>query len=545
MTSLPSPKPFLDRGGFASLRLQMILIAALCPFVIGLQVLNRAYQSDLGGHADEPAHVVTGLMLRDYMAGPVWKLESPVGFAKDYYARYPKVALGHYPPVFYLLEGLWTIPIRSRAMILLFCALITATTASLVIRLGVPLLGWPVSIAAGLAFCLYRPVQTYTAIVMSDLMMVGWSLAALIAWRRFGATKQGGWSLLFGGFAAAAILTKGSGLALALVPGLAMLLLGQLQWLKLRSLWLAPVPVLLFALPWMAATSHITREGMTGQSTTAFLAEALPYYLREVPATFGWIPTAALLWALVLLGKDLLAGKRPSSTQALLWSMLAASFLLCCAVPAGLDGRYLLPILPSTILLGANAVQSSFLGRLGDFGLNARLAAWAKGLLLAAILVAGKHQAPAKWVTGPSKLAEAMASVARAEKRPLRLLVTSDATGEGALVAEAALRAPKLLSVQRGTKILSTSDWMGRGYEVHFDSQASLVDLLKAQQIDYLVIDDGVREAEWTPHQRLINELLGGHDVPELELALSVPAERRDHASQLRVFRVKPAARAP
>lgn len=518
---------------------QLFLVAGLFAPVLALQASNRAYTSDLGAHADEAAHLVTGLMIRDYLAGPLWRLESPAAFAKATYERFPKIALGHYPPVFYLVEGVWLLPFRTRTMALMLCALITAIAAALVIRLALPLTGPPGAVAAGLAFCWIQPVQTYSAIIMSDLMLVAWCLAALLAWRRFDQTRQGKDALFFGACATAAILTKGSGMALALVPPLAMLLTGSLRILKLRALWLAPLPVLLLALPWMAATSHITREGMTGQTPAAFFQEALPFYLRAFPETFGWVATAGILGAFVLLIIRWTRGQGPNPTQALLWSLLTASLLLASLIPAGLDGRYLLPVLPSVLILGLDALSSLIPPGTSLSSAPAAPLAWARAAAIAVLLVLGKHDAPDKWISGPTALVQKIAATSAGRREPLRLLVSSDASGEGSLIAAAALRSPYGLTVLRGTKILSTSDWMGRSYQAHFDSRETLVRLLAEQRVDYLIIDDGVAPAAWTPHHRLLQTIFATGCPEGFDPAFTVPAERRQLKTTLRAFRLR------
>jgi hypothetical protein len=73
--------------------------AVLLGFVVTLQALGGAYASGFGGYPDEPAHLVTSLMVRDFTAGldfrHAWQ------FAQQYYLHYPKVAIGVWPPVFY------------------------------------------------------------------------------------------------------------------------------------------------------------------------------------------------------------------------------------------------------------------------------------------------------------------------------------------------------------------------------------------------------------------------------------------------------------
>ncbi len=93
-----------------------------------LQILSGAYRAEFAGYPDESAHYVTSLMVRDFIAGGNYT--NPVQFADDYYAHYPKVALGHWPPLFYAFGGLWMLIFSaSRQSVLLGMAVFTAVFA--------------------------------------------------------------------------------------------------------------------------------------------------------------------------------------------------------------------------------------------------------------------------------------------------------------------------------------------------------------------------------------------------------------------------------
>jgi hypothetical protein len=158
---------------------------------------------------------------------------------------------------------------------------------------------------------------------------------------------------------------------------------------------------------------------------------------------------------------------------------------------------------------------------------------------VALAFVAGKHDAPDKWVRGPSQLCDQAADLADSLKHPVRLLVSSDATGEGAAIAAAAIQAPAKVSVQRGSKILATSDWMGRDYQPHFDSPESLAELLRANRIDLLIIDDAVVGEKLAPHQRLLNEFVTDYRRSGFDLVSTVRVERRSQTAEYRVFRLR------
>ena len=85
-------------------------LAAAAGAYLGLALVvlwwGGAYSNDLGSFDDESSHVVTGLLVRDWiLAG----FPAPLAYARDYYLHYPKVAIGQWPPGFYVLQALWTV----------------------------------------------------------------------------------------------------------------------------------------------------------------------------------------------------------------------------------------------------------------------------------------------------------------------------------------------------------------------------------------------------------------------------------------------------
>jgi|ERR1035437_1431299 hypothetical protein len=104
-----------------------------CLFWGGASVLQfraHAFQSEFGSDPDEPAHYVTGLMVRDYALSGFSK--RPLEYARYYYVHYPKVALGHWPPFFYLVQAVWTLAFApSRTAVMLLMGAITALLATL------------------------------------------------------------------------------------------------------------------------------------------------------------------------------------------------------------------------------------------------------------------------------------------------------------------------------------------------------------------------------------------------------------------------------
>src|SRR5262249_1703157 len=94
--------------------------------IIALQWRNAAFESEFTTISDESAHYVTGLMLRDYIAEGL--PQPPMAYATHYYERYPRIGLGQWPPLFYVLQAFWTIAFGvSRVSIVILMAAISAS----------------------------------------------------------------------------------------------------------------------------------------------------------------------------------------------------------------------------------------------------------------------------------------------------------------------------------------------------------------------------------------------------------------------------------
>ena len=119
-----------------SFRFSCLVFLALFLLSLMLQLHSGAWQSDFGAHADEGAHVVTSLMVRDYLAGGWQEEVHPLKYAQLYYDQFPKVAIGHYPPGFYGLASLPLLLSRCSVSLLLFMAALSAGVGWMTWRLA-------------------------------------------------------------------------------------------------------------------------------------------------------------------------------------------------------------------------------------------------------------------------------------------------------------------------------------------------------------------------------------------------------------------------
>lgn len=114
-----------------------------------------------------------------------------------------------------------------------------------------------------------------------------------------------------------------------------------------------------------------------------------------------------------------------------------------------------------------------------------------------------------------------------------QVLVSSGPSGEGALIAEIAMREPRpQLTVHRASKVLSSSDWLGRGYELKFKSGEELLTFLTNSEIEYIVVDQSVSGPFRVAHHDLVASTL--EDATEsYSLAHTGTAERRSRTTRV------------
>ena len=483
-------------------RLTWLVFATCLILNLVFVTTQGAWQSDLAGDPDEAAHAVTSLMLRDYLAGG-WK-QPPMTFAQQYYADFPKVALGHYPPGYYLLAGAWMLPGASVPALFVLQAALGAALCAVLYRIVSKAGGTWAGVVSALLMSMLPTGLKQIQLVMSDTLVVLLGLTAALIWRDYLNRPTVRRSLGFGLVAAAAILTKGSAMGLCVIPPLATLLCGRLGLLKRVSWWLCAVPVLLIAAPWMLYSSKITAEGMLHVSLAEFLPEATAYYLKALPRALGW-PLALLAPAGVVLMLWLSRGGRGkhATQSAALGALAFGALLIILLVPAGMTERYLLPAMP--VLLAGVLTATGMLWQPGSRGQAIALLA----VMAAALPMVGW---PEKRVSGFSTSVARAGVPAGAISRQTNWLVASDPRGEGAVIAAAAFdcpqRYPSPLRVYRGSKELSSSDWMGRGYKPAFNTPKELLEHLDRLKITRVFVDLSVPANQRKEHERLLEAAL-------------------------------------
>ena len=196
---------------------------------------------------DESAHYVNTLFIAEWLRAG---LPDPMPFARDFYAHYPKLSIGHWPPGWYALLApgfalFWPSPFAAA----LWSAFVAGVPAMLVLwgldRSGAPRMGLAAAVAT-LAVPLVSGSARSFLLDQPVALVVG---LGAIAWLR--AVERPGWGrfALFGVLAAFAPLVKGNGALIALLPVIEILLARRWAVLRDHRLWVVAAAVLVVVAP--------------------------------------------------------------------------------------------------------------------------------------------------------------------------------------------------------------------------------------------------------------------------------------------------------
>lgn len=490
-------------------------------------VLRGAYSADFGAFDDEPAHLVTGLMIRDWvLAG----FPSPMPYAQDYYLHYPKVSLGQWPPGFYGIQAAWTIVFgASTTSLVTLMAALAALVALLVYVTARDEVGEAGAVVGGVLFLALPLVQRFGAMTMTEVPLALLCTLAVVRFGRYLDHDRPRDLVLFGLLAVAAMYTKGNSIALAGVPPLAIALGRRWEILRRPLLWAVGIGVGALCAPWhYFAIRFSTSTWAQPEPSLEYTLKSSGLYAQELVRLGG---IGVLAAAVIGLASRL----RAAGGRRGLWLALAAwvpsLLVMHVVVPSSLDPRHLVLITPAIALAAVAGARRCF-----DL-LGSRVPTFVGPLVLLALFAAEGFELPPKDWSGHDEAARLLF-----EDETLSdsvFLIESDAMGEGAFVAAVALRDERPGHfVLRGSKVLGWSSFMGEVYEERYADADELARFLREFPVGVVAIDRHPKETQRYPHHDLLWEVLTTH--PGWEPIGEVDLEKAGtvHAGGLRLYRL-------
>jgi hypothetical protein len=528
--------PGTDPGQRILLRcvVYILLFTGVC---LAVQLLVGAYRSDHSQTGDEAAYFVSSLMIADYF---VHHLPSnPLTFANEYYQHFPRVGLGHYPPMFDAVQAILflvfgsrgTVAVAFQAVIGGFCA---GLPAAIVSRLGIIL-----GLATGIAVLSVPTVLFLIGTVMVDNFLAVLVTLTALGWARFYRTRTWLGALLFALPAAAAILTKGTAFGLALLPIIHLSLKKDLRFLCNRRTIFSAIVVGLLTIPWYVATYRLAAAGFVYSWGWHYTRMAAPFFLRGLVDSLG-IPIAACYVAGLCFAVAGSKGDEPFDIAAFVAASLSM-LIMPMITPVDLAERYLIPALPSAAIVATWGLCKSLdrvLPAAAGYPASRRLTGSALGAAVFLLSAASVFQKPHLEPYHSGRIA---AYILAANKPNPLVLVSGSADVEGALIASFAERDRSWSHyVVRGSAVLARSNFIGGDYAERFKSPGAMAQWIKDNEIGWIVVQ---APKNAFPHNRTLRVALASN-LLDARLVASVP-NRRNGGSNLLLYALPAADKKP
>lgn len=448
-----------------------VALGALALLTVGLQLHLHSYAADFGD--DEASHYISGLMIHDYLRSGLGN--SPIAFVKAFHSHYPLVGIGHWGPLYYGVEALWMLVFSpSLVAVLALSATVSAGLALGIYVFAGRLGGRLAGAFAAAAFVLSPLVQGAASELMLDLPIALLCFAAMAAYARYLESSAARYSVAFALCAAAAMLIKGNGACLALLPPLALLLSRRLDLLRRGSFWL-PVPIVAVLVgPWYVVTYSLVAAGFRYHWGWDYVVEATVQNGGILLQSVGWpILVAALVGLVAALVRAARSGAGSARSAAA--ALLLAVWVFQSVVPAAIQARYLAPLLPPLLILAADGIRAASAWAQRRSRWNARsIEAVLAVLLLAAILPAAmsvEEKSRLGFMAAAPQVWQALPPGNRS------VLVAADGQGEAAAIAALAMldpARPSLFAV-RGSRLLGGGGYNNQDYVPRFQTPQEAV----------------------------------------------------------------------
>jgi Dolichyl-phosphate-mannose-protein mannosyltransferase len=492
-----------------------VLLLALTLLLVSLLVLRGVRRGEFDYNVDESQHAATGLYVADLVKHlPVTHL---VHYTYLYYAQYPALSgIIHWPPFFYLCEGLVFVVfgpsvVTARITILLFALVASIAWFRWVARIHNP---WTAAVST-VTFTALPQVLLFEKAVMLEIPSLALSIVSLYYWYEYLTTKEAGNVYRFALWSSLAMLTKQSVIFLPVVCALSVIALRRwtlirtsnfLKALAIVAVLIGPFYTLVYLVHWKAIAMDLVG------STNPHPRNQLLFYAKALPDQLGW---PLLVLSLVGIATCRWWSKREANVVMLAW--IGACYITFTLI-SHKEARYSFYWIPAFTYFAVGLLTSPW--RIKAVRIVGALLAVA--LVGNSLLSAWRYQRP--YIAGYERLAEQV--------------VESGKTG--IILFDAELPANFIFFLNkfdpgRHFVVLRKSLWVMRikrrgGEEelVHNDQQ--LLDLMRNQGVKYVVVSDDPN-AEFQIQNRLRNLL---QSEPQFKLLSTFPVESNQREWQAR-----------
>lgn len=476
----------MDRG---------VLANFIIPFAVALmalaaaQFLLGAFEAEMVG--DAAAHYVSGIFIADLLRGG---LLHPMERLRDFVGHYPLVGIGHWPPLYYGIEAVWSLVAPFDQKMLVLVAATAALVPATLYALLRPRIGMVPAIFAAAGFVLSPMILLEATNLMLDIPVALGCLLAAAAFAQFLRTGRPLPAVLFAVAAASTLLVKGNAGCLVLLPPIAIAVTGKFERLRSPWLWATVLIVLVLAGPWYMFTHEMTEEGYRGKFGIDYAIRSLRVDLRAMfSAAGGGVLLAAIggIWLVLRRGRSL------DPLWGCLFALIVSVLIFQAAIPVALETRYVMPALPPLFALAALLVVQ----------LPGNWARGAAFIVMLLLLLPGISAIPHRTDMGIREATETALRLMPANNRAL--LMVSDADGEGAAISELVrMRNPsaEVFGI-RGVRLMGGGGYNNQDYVPLYKNLDEVAAALRTYRIPLMLLRDPERPRQWA-HIKQVADLV-------------------------------------
>ena len=323
--------------------------------------------------------------------------------------------------------------------------------------------------------------------VMAEMLVALFMMLAVAAYRRY--LETGHWrdSLRFALAASAAILTKPNGLALALVPIVAVIAVRRVDLLKRFWSWLPALVVALLCAPWYTLTADLAREGWSASYEPSWLirqpaAENVRHLIHIASAPVFVLALIGMVYELWPR-----RGKGVNLDSAMMAALLCSVWLFHSFIVPVRDARHLIPAIPALLGLSASALAALAGSITSMIAAPRRIVLAFATIAVAASLLAGVGDRT-RGIGAEAAVRHVLSHTASSDA----VLVSSESYGEGVFIAELVEQEHRPgHRVVRASQVLSSSSWNRSNYRLLHQSVVDADAYLRGAHINVLVLDLG------------------------------------------------------
>jgi 4-amino-4-deoxy-L-arabinose transferase-like glycosyltransferase len=336
--------------------------------VVAVIVLRGVHVGEFDYNVDEAQHAVTGLFMADAIRD--LPLRNPIQYAYNYYAQYPAVAIVHWPPLFYVFEGLGFLTLgpsafTARLIVLLFAMLLLYSWYRLVESVQD-------STTAAVSTAILGLLPTmllFEKTVMLEVPSLALGVAAIREWIRYLQSGERRYIYMTGVWTALALLCKQTSVYLLLFFALSVVVTRNWRRLWSRDVLIVAVLGALVVGPFygfmLVAQGRAVANDLGSHQLRGL--ERFAFYLRTLPMT---LTLTVLLLALLGLALSYRWDSK-FNTQIMVCWWLAG--YLTFTFFAQRESRFAIYWFPPLVYFAAGLLMKGF--RLPSLRMAARVAA--------------------------------------------------------------------------------------------------------------------------------------------------------------------------